>query len=193
LIRKALTQSCAISDAALRALGDRRDLGVHSEMFSDGVLDLVERGVITGARKELDRGKIIASFVVDSRRLMDFLHDNPTAEMRPTDYTNNIVTIRRFDHMVAVNSAIQVDLTGQVRAESMLDQTEREWAAEFRNLQSCAVRDVNLRQFMSLIDTDFTLPETLKIAKEALFEDIGCQSGCHRKPIQHLKRFPKPL
>ena len=109
----------AIPDAVLQALGDRRDLGVHTEMFSDGVLDLVELGVITGERKALDRGKIVASFVVGSRRLMDFIHDNPTVEMRPTDYTNNTLTIRRFDHMVAVNSAIQVDLTGQVCAESI--------------------------------------------------------------------------
>ena len=109
----------AIPDAVLQALGDRRDLGVHTEMFSDGVLDLVELGVITGERKELDKGKIVSSFVVGSRRLMDFIHDNPTVEMRPTDYTNNTVNIRRFDRMVAVNSAIQVDLTGQVCAESI--------------------------------------------------------------------------
>lgn len=109
----------AIPDAVLQSLGDRRDLGIHTEMFSDGVLDLVELGVITGERKDLDRGKIVASFVVGSRRLMDFIHDNPTVEMRPTDYTNNTVNIRRFDHMVAVNSAIQVDLTGQVCAESI--------------------------------------------------------------------------
>src|SRR5262249_55569110 len=67
----------AIPDAVLQALGERRDLGIHTEMFSDGVLDLVERGVITGARKALDRGKIVATFVVGSRRLMDFIDDNP--------------------------------------------------------------------------------------------------------------------
>lgn len=109
----------AIPDAVLQALGDRRDLGVHTEMFSDGVLELVERGVITGERKALDKSKIVTSFVVGSRRLMDFVHDNPTVEMRPMDYTNNTLIIRRFDHMVAVNSAIQVDLTGQVCAESI--------------------------------------------------------------------------
>jgi acyl-CoA hydrolase len=109
----------AIPDATLRALYDRRDLGVHSEMFSDGVLDLVERGVITGARKPIDRGKIVASFVIGSRRLLDFLDDNPVVELRSADYTNNTHLIRQFDHMVAVNSAIQVDLTGQVCAESL--------------------------------------------------------------------------
>ena len=75
--------------------------------------------MITGERKKLNRGKIVASFVVGSRRLMDFINDNPTVEMRPIDYTNNILIIRRLDHMVAVNSAIQVDLTGQVCAESI--------------------------------------------------------------------------
>src|SRR6185312_3145980 len=109
----------AIPDAVLAALADRRDLGIHSEMFSDGVLDLVERGVITGARKALDRGKIVASFVVGSRRLLDFIDDNPMVELRPSDYTNNSHIIRQFEHMVAINSAIQVDLTGQVCAESL--------------------------------------------------------------------------
>ena len=109
----------AIPDAVLQALTERRDLGIHSEMFSDGVLDLVEQGVITGARKDINRGKIVASFVVGSRRLLDFIHDNPAVEMRPMDYTNNTLVIRRFEHMVAVNSAIEVDLTGQVCAESI--------------------------------------------------------------------------
>lgn len=109
----------AIPDAVLQELTDRHDLGIHTEMFSDGVLDLVEQGVITGARKALDAGKIVASFVVGSRRLLDFIDDNPCVEMRPSDYTNNTLNIRQFEHMVSVNSAIQVDLTGQVCAESM--------------------------------------------------------------------------
>jgi 4-hydroxybutyrate CoA-transferase len=109
----------AIPDAVLEALADRHDLGIHSEMFSDGVLDLVERGVITGARKALDRGKIVASFVIGSRRLLDFIDDNPMVELHPSDYTNNSHVIRQFEHMVAINSAIQVDLTGQVCAESL--------------------------------------------------------------------------
>ena len=109
----------AIPDAILQALTDRRDLGIHSEMFSDGVLDLVERGVITGARKALDRGKMVASFLIGSRRLMDFLDDNPMVELRSLSYTNDIENIRQFDHMVAINSALEVDLTGQVCAESI--------------------------------------------------------------------------
>jgi acyl-CoA hydrolase len=109
----------AIPDAVLQALSGHRDLGIHSEMFSDGVLDLVEHGVITGARKALDRGKIVASFVVGTRRLLDFIDDNPMVELRPADYTNNSHVIRQFEHMVAINSAIEVDLTGQVCAESL--------------------------------------------------------------------------
>lgn len=109
----------AIPDATLQALSDRRDLGIHTEMFSDGVLDLVERGVITGARKERNPERIVASFVIGSRRLLDFIDDNPMVEMRPSDYTNNTIIIRQFERMVAINSAIQVDLTGQVCAESI--------------------------------------------------------------------------
>jgi 4-hydroxybutyrate CoA-transferase len=109
----------AIPDAVLQTLTDRRDLGIHTEMFADGVLDLVERGVITGARKTRDRGKIVASFVMGSRRLMDFLDDNPMVELRSLTYTNDTEIICQFDHMVAVNSALQVDLTGQVCAESI--------------------------------------------------------------------------
>lgn len=109
----------AIPDALLDALGDRRDLGIHSEMFAEGVLDLVERGVITGARKALDRGKLVASFVLGSRRLLDFVDDNPLVSLRPVDYTNDPRIIGQFEHMVAVNSALEVDLTGQVNAESI--------------------------------------------------------------------------
>src|SRR5256712_2694397 len=109
----------AIPDAILQALTDRRDLGIHSEMFSDGVIDLVERGVITGARKNIDRGKIVASFAMGSRRLLDFLDDNPMVELRSISYTNDIENISQFDHMVAINSALEVDLTGQVCSESI--------------------------------------------------------------------------
>ncbi len=109
----------AIPDAALQLLTDRRDLGIHTEMFSDGVIDLVEQGVITGARKALDRGKIVSCFVIGSQRLMDFLDNNPAVKLHPVTYTNNPQIIRRFDRFVSVNSALQVDLTGQVCAESI--------------------------------------------------------------------------
>jgi len=108
-----------IPDAVLQALGDKRDLGVHTEMFSDGVIDLVEKGVITGRRKTLHAGKIVASFVLGTRRLFDFVDDNPLCEFRPVDYTNDPYVIAQNDRMVSINSALQVDLTGQVCADSL--------------------------------------------------------------------------
>jgi acyl-CoA hydrolase len=111
----------AIPAAVCGALVDKRDLGVHTEMFTDGVVDLVERGVITGARKERDRGKIVSAFVIGSPRVYNLLHDNPLVEMRGADYTNDPGVIRGFRKMVAINSAIEIDLTGQVCADSIGD------------------------------------------------------------------------
>jgi 4-hydroxybutyrate CoA-transferase len=109
----------AIPAATALALRDMRDLGIHTEMFTDAVVDLVEAGVITGARKERNRGKIVTAFVMGSKRLYDFIHDNPMVEMRPVDFTNDTHVIRSFSRMVAINSAIEVDLTGQVVADSI--------------------------------------------------------------------------
>lgn len=101
------------------ALRDKLDLGVHTELFTDAVLDLVEAGAVTGAAKEINRGKIVSAFMMGSQRLYDFVHDNPTIEMRPVDYTNDTSVIRRFRRMVAINSALSIDLTGQVSADSI--------------------------------------------------------------------------
>jgi 4-hydroxybutyrate CoA-transferase len=109
----------AIPSATARALTDKKDLGIHTEMFTDSVVDLVEAGVVTGTRKERNRGKIVAAFMMGSQRLYDFVDDNPMVEMRPVDYTNDTSVIRRFSRMVAVNSAISIDLTGQVSADSI--------------------------------------------------------------------------
>jgi 4-hydroxybutyrate CoA-transferase len=109
----------AIPAATALALRDKRDLGVHTEMFTDSVVDLVEAGVITGRRKERNRGKIVAAFMMGTQRLYDFVHDNPMVEMRAVDFTNDTHIIRSFDRMVAINSAIEVDLTGQVVADSI--------------------------------------------------------------------------
>jgi len=108
-----------IPNAALAAMAGKRDLGVHTEMFSDGLLDLVERGVVTGAAKSLHRGKIVTTFLMGSQRLYDWVHDNPMVEMQPVDYTNDTAIIRRNTRMTAINSALQVDLTGQVCADSI--------------------------------------------------------------------------
>src|SRR4051795_5014898 len=106
----------AIPAATAGFLADKRDLGVHTEMFTDSVVDLVEAGAITGARKERNRGKIVTAFVMGTRRLYDFIDDNPMVEMRAVDFTNDTHIIRTFDTMTAINSAIEVDLSGQVVA-----------------------------------------------------------------------------
>ncbi len=109
----------SIPAAVALALRDKRDLGIHTELFTDPVLDLVEAGAVTGEAKEVNRGKIVSAFVMGSQRLYDFLHDNPMIEMRPVDYTNDTAVIRRFRRMTAINSAISIDLTGQVSADSI--------------------------------------------------------------------------
>jgi acyl-CoA hydrolase len=109
----------AIPAATALALRGKRDLGVHTEMFTDAIVDLVEAGVITGARKERNRGKIVTAFMMGTRRLYDFVDDNPMVEMRPVDFTNDTHVIRSFSRMAAINSAIEVDLTGQVVADSI--------------------------------------------------------------------------
>lgn len=109
----------AIPSAVGAALVDKRDLGVHTEMFTDVVVDLVERGVINGSRKERNRGKIVAAFLMGTPRVYDFVRDNPMVEMRPVDFTNDTHVIRSFSRMTAINSAIEVDLTGQVVADSI--------------------------------------------------------------------------
>ncbi|HSQ60983.1 MAG TPA: acetyl-CoA hydrolase/transferase C-terminal domain-containing protein [Acidobacteriota bacterium] len=110
-----------IPDAVLHHLKDRRHLGVHTEMFSDGMVELVEQGIVTNERKSLHPGKIVASFVLGSKKLFDFVHNNPIVEFHPSDYVNDPFIIARNDKMVSVNSAIQIDLTGQVCSDSIGD------------------------------------------------------------------------
>ena len=100
-------------------LTNHKHLGIHTEMFSDGVIDLVEKGVIDGEMKSLHPGKIVAGFIVGTQRLYDFVHDNPIIEMHPTEYVNDPFVVAQNDRMVAINSAIEVDLTGQVCADSI--------------------------------------------------------------------------
>ncbi|MDR3702695.1 MAG: acetyl-CoA hydrolase/transferase C-terminal domain-containing protein [Candidatus Sulfopaludibacter sp.] len=108
-----------IPNAVLACLGDRRDLGIHSEMCSDGVVPLIESGVINGARKSLHPGKAVAGFVLGSKVLFDFLHRNPAFEFRPTRYVNDPFVIAQNDNMISINSALQVDITGQVCSDSI--------------------------------------------------------------------------
>lgn len=109
----------AIPDAVLKFLTNKKDLGIHTEMFSDGVVDLVEAGVITNEAKSIHKGKLIATFLMGTRRLYDFVHDNPAVEMHTVDYTNDPLVIGQNSKIVSINSAIQVDLTGQVCADSI--------------------------------------------------------------------------
>jgi len=109
----------AIPNAVLQYLGEKRNLGVHTEMFSDGVIDLIEAGVINGSAKRVEPGKVVSSFCMGSRRLYDYVDDNPRFEFRSVEFTNDPFVISQNDRMVAINSALEVDLTGQVCADSL--------------------------------------------------------------------------
>lgn len=109
----------AIPDAVLKYLHNKKDLGVHSELFSDGVIDLVNAGVLTNARKTLHPGKIIAGFILGTKELYEWVDDNPLIELHRTEYVNDPFVIAQNERMVAINSAIEVDLTGQVCADSI--------------------------------------------------------------------------
>jgi acyl-CoA hydrolase/L-amino acid N-acyltransferase YncA len=109
----------SMPDAILESLTDKHDLGLHTEMLSDGTLALIESGVINNSRKTLHPGKIIASFVMGTQRLYDFVDDNPLVELHPNDYVNDPFIIAQNERMVAINAAIEVDLTGQVCSDSL--------------------------------------------------------------------------
>ncbi|MEP7361016.1 MAG: acetyl-CoA hydrolase/transferase C-terminal domain-containing protein [Chloroflexota bacterium] len=109
----------AIPEAVAAALHGKRDLGIHTEMMTDVVRELVEAGIVTGRAKEINPGRVVATFMLGSQMLYDWVDDNPMVEMRPADYTNDTAVIRRFKKMVAINSAIEIDLTGQVCADSI--------------------------------------------------------------------------
>ncbi|MDU2064561.1 MAG: acetyl-CoA hydrolase/transferase C-terminal domain-containing protein [Sporomusaceae bacterium] len=107
----------AIPDAVLSFLGDKKDLGIHSEMFSDGVVDLANKGVINNAKKTVDTGKFVATFLMGTKKLYDFVDHNPDVIVKPVNYTNDPFIVAQIDNIVCINSALQVDLMGQVNAE----------------------------------------------------------------------------
>ncbi|MDR2089911.1 MAG: 4-hydroxybutyrate CoA-transferase [Clostridiales Family XIII bacterium] len=109
----------AIPDAVMLFLKNKKDLGIHSEMISDGTLALFEAGVITGARKSMNKGRMTVAFLMGTRKLYDFAHRNPAVEIRPVDYVNHPITISKQYRMVSINSAMEVDLMGQVNAETI--------------------------------------------------------------------------
>jgi RimJ/RimL family protein N-acetyltransferase/acyl CoA:acetate/3-ketoacid CoA transferase beta subunit len=108
-----------IPQALFEFLRSKKNLGIHTEMFTDEIIDLIEDGIITGSEKTLDRGKIVASFCMGSARLYNYIHGNPKFVFKPTDYVNNPLIIAQQPRMVAINTALQVDLTGQVCADSL--------------------------------------------------------------------------
>lgn len=109
----------AIPDAVLMFLREKNDLGIHTEMFSDGVVKLYEAGVITNKKKSIHKGKMVATFLMGTQKLYDFVNDNPAVEMFTVDYTNNPAVISQNNSMISINSALQIDLAGQVCAESI--------------------------------------------------------------------------
>jgi len=108
-----------IPDAVLASLKGRRDLGIHTEMVSDGVMEAIEAGIITGTQKTFHPGKVIITFALGSQRLYDFVDNNPVIEAHPTDYVNHPFNVARNDNMIAINSAIELDITGQVCSDSI--------------------------------------------------------------------------
>jgi len=108
-----------IPDNVLKFLDSKKELGIHTEMFADGIIDLVEKGIITNSKKTLHQGKMIAGFVLGSQRLYNFIHNNPMIEFHPTEYVNDPFVISQNSNMTAINAAIEVDLTGQVCSDSI--------------------------------------------------------------------------
>lgn len=108
-----------IPDAVLGCLGDHKGLGVHTEMFSDGVIPLVERGVVTNEHKKVSRGKIVTTFVLGTQKVYDFVHDNPSVAFHDCGWVNDTAVIRKNPKVVAINSALEIDMTGQVCADSI--------------------------------------------------------------------------
>ena len=109
----------AIPNAVLAQLGGHKNLGIHTEMFADGVLPLVDKGVINGAEKNIDKGKMVSTFLMGSQKIYDFIDDNPMVAMMDVGYTNDPYVIARNPKVTAINSALQVDITGQVCADSI--------------------------------------------------------------------------
>jgi acyl-CoA hydrolase/GNAT superfamily N-acetyltransferase len=111
----------SISQSVSEFLKDKKDLGIHTEMFTDSIIDLVESGVVTGAHKSVDRGRIVASFCMGTRKLYDYINDNPVFSFHPTEYVNAPSVIGKQNRQIAVNTALEIDLTGQVCADSLGD------------------------------------------------------------------------
>jgi len=109
----------SLPNAILGSLGDKKHLGVHTELISDGIVELMKRGIIDNSRKSINRGKTVATFCMGKKETYEYIHDNPSIEFRTIDYTNNPLIIAQHENMTAINSALEIDLTGQATAESI--------------------------------------------------------------------------
>ncbi len=108
-----------IPNAIMSHLNNKKNLGIHTELLTDGVIELMKNGVVDNTRKELNKGKTVAAFCMGRKETYEYLHDNPSIEFRPVSYTNNPLVIARHKNMTAINSALEIDLTGQATAESL--------------------------------------------------------------------------
>lgn len=171
----------AIPDAVLLFLKDKKDLGIHSEMFSDGVVVLAEAGVITNKKKTINAGKFMAAFLMGTRKLYDFIDNNPDVELHPVDYINDPYVIGQHENMMSINSALQVDLMGQVNAEMI-------GSRQFSGIggQVDFVRGVSRsKQGKSII----ALPATAssgKISRIACELDRGAAVSTSRNDVHHI-------
>ena len=195
-VEKAIGENCAslvedgstlqvgigsLPDAVILALRHKRNLGIHSEMISDGVLDLIDAGVVNGKEKTLHKDKIVVSFLMGTKRLYDFVDDNPMFHMAPVDYVNDPVVISKNHKMVAINSCVQVDLMGQVASESIgLKQISAVGG------QVDFVRGTNMASYGKAI---IAMPSTIgggKISKIVPFLDQGAAVTTNRCDVNYI-------
>ncbi len=127
-----------VPDAVLKEMEGKKDLGIHTEMVSDGVMEAIEKGIITGRKKTIHRGKAVLTFAFGSQRLYEYLHNNPLFEAHPTEYVNDPFVISQLDNMVGINSAIEVDLTGQVCSDSIGPRIYSGFGGQVDFIRGCA-------------------------------------------------------
>jgi 4-hydroxybutyrate CoA-transferase len=171
----------AIPDAVLLFLKDKKDLGIHSEMFSDGVVDLAKAGVITNRKKSIHTGKFIATFLMGTRKLYDFVDHNPDVEMHSVDYVNDPCVIGQHENVVAINSALQVDLMGQINAE-MIGSRQFSGVGGQVDFFRGASRSVNGKAIIALPST----AARGKISRIACELDCGAAVTTSRNDVQYV-------
>lgn len=155
----------SLPNAVARCLGSHRHLGLHTEMFADGVLDLIDAGVVDGTAKRIDTGKIVASFLLGSRRVYDFIDRNPQVAMRDIAYTNAPQVIARNPHVVSINSATEIDLTGQVCADSIGERIYSGTGGQLDFVRGAKMSDGGLSVIAMSSRTSRGLPKIVPVLK----------------------------